>query len=106
MAKLKIALVEDDEILSKVIYEELIEAGFAVERAHDGEAGLKLIQSTKPDLVLLGQRLGFCIGEWVDIFPGGNCCFDFRSHHRQLFREPFLIGQLGRAGHFDDRRWK
>jgi DNA-binding response OmpR family regulator len=52
MAKLKIAVVEDDEILSKVITEELKEAGYEVEQAFDGEAGLALVQKMKPDLVL------------------------------------------------------
>jgi len=53
MAKSKIVLVEDDEILSKVINEELKDAGFSVAWAFDGEEGLKLIKSKKPDLVLL-----------------------------------------------------
>jgi DNA-binding response OmpR family regulator len=53
MAKLKIALVEDDEILGKVIKEELEDTGFVVFRASDGQAGLKMIQSKKPNLVLL-----------------------------------------------------
>ena len=53
MAKIKIVLVEDDEILSKVIYEELKDEGFNVLQAFDGEDGLKLVRSKKPDLVLL-----------------------------------------------------
>ena len=53
MAKTKIVLIEDDEILSKVVSEELKEAGFDVARAFDGEAGLNLVKSKKPDLVLL-----------------------------------------------------
>lgn len=53
MAKTKIALIEDDEILSKVIYEELRDVDFDVLRAFDGEEGLKLVRSKKPDLVLL-----------------------------------------------------
>ena len=57
MGKTKIVLVEDDEILSKVIYEELIEAGFDVEQAFDGEAGLRLVQSSHPDLVLAEPKL-------------------------------------------------
>ncbi len=49
----KILLVEDDETLSKVLYEELTDAGFEVSQAYDGEAGLALAQNKKPDLVLL-----------------------------------------------------
>ena len=53
MKKTKITLIEDDEILSKVIFEELKEADFDVSQAFDGEDGLKLVKSKKPDLVLL-----------------------------------------------------
>jgi DNA-binding response OmpR family regulator len=53
MAKTKIVLAEDDEVLSKVVYEELTEAGFDVTQAHDGEAAVKAVQSKKPDLVML-----------------------------------------------------
>ena len=63
MAKIKIVLVEDDQILSKVIYEELKEAGYDVDRVFDGEEGLKIIRSKKPNLVLLDivlpKRTGF-----------------------------------------------
>jgi DNA-binding response OmpR family regulator len=51
--KLGIALVEDDEILSKVMREELEDAGFSVRQAFDGEAGLSLVREMRPDLVLL-----------------------------------------------------
>lgn len=49
----KIVLIEDDEILSKVLYSELTDAGFEVAQAFDGEAGLELVRSKRPDLVLL-----------------------------------------------------
>lgn len=53
MGKTKITLIEDDEILSKVLYAELVDAGFEVAQAFDGEAGLELVRSKRPDLVLL-----------------------------------------------------
>ncbi|MDP2598335.1 MAG: response regulator [Candidatus Liptonbacteria bacterium] len=53
MSKVKILLVEDDEVLAKVIYEELTEAGFEVFQAFDGETGLALAHEKKPDLMLL-----------------------------------------------------
>lgn len=53
MSAQKIVLVEDDEILSKVLYSELTDAGFEVAQAFDGEAGLELVRSKRPDLVLL-----------------------------------------------------
>jgi DNA-binding response OmpR family regulator len=57
MAQSTIVLIEDDEILSTVMYEELSRAGFRVYRAGDGESGLKLIVSKEPDLVLLDLEL-------------------------------------------------
>ncbi len=55
--KTKILLVEDDEILSKVIYEELEDSGFEVLPAYDGEQGLKSAQQFRPDLILLDIML-------------------------------------------------
>lgn len=51
--KKKIALIEDDRVLANAIHGELIDTGFDVVQAFDGEEGWKLIQSEKPDLVLL-----------------------------------------------------
>jgi DNA-binding response OmpR family regulator len=53
MSTEKIILIEDDEILSKVLFTELSDAGFKVLQAFDGETGLELIKSSQPDLVLL-----------------------------------------------------
>ncbi len=52
MNKHKIVLCEDDEILSRVIQEELKESGFEVYSAKDGEKGVKLVRDKRPDLVL------------------------------------------------------
>lgn len=57
MEKTKIVLIEDDEILSKVVFEELKEADFEVLQAFDGEEGLKLATKTKSDLILLDLLL-------------------------------------------------
>ena len=53
MNKQKIIIIEDDEILSKVLCTDLADAGFNALPAFDGESGLKLVRSEKPDLVLL-----------------------------------------------------
>lgn len=53
MNKRNILLVEDDEILSKVLSEELKDSDFEVQQAFDGEQGLKIAVSKKPDLILL-----------------------------------------------------
>ena len=55
--KSKIVLIEDDEVLSLVMAEELKKGGFNVSVASDGEAGLERVRSKKPDLVLLDLML-------------------------------------------------
>jgi len=52
MAK-KILLVEDESALQKAMGESLRFAGYQVLQALDGEIGLRLAQTEKPDLVLL-----------------------------------------------------
>jgi len=49
----KIVVIEDDEILLKAINIELLSSGFEVFSATNGEAGLELIKSKKPDLIIL-----------------------------------------------------
>lgn len=49
----KIALIEDDRVLSDALYVGLKDAGFDVDRAFDGEEGLAMVLGKKPALVLL-----------------------------------------------------
>ncbi|MFA6339089.1 MAG: response regulator [Candidatus Paceibacterota bacterium] len=49
----KILIVEDDVILASTIADNLIQAGFDIVKAKDGEEGLALAFSEKPDLILL-----------------------------------------------------
>ncbi len=53
----KIAVVDDDEIQTKALSEELRDAGFEVCQAYDGEAGLAVVMKEMPDLVLLDIRM-------------------------------------------------
>ncbi|BBF45397.1 phosphate regulon transcriptional regulatory protein PhoB [Lachnospiraceae bacterium KM106-2] len=56
--KNKIFVVEDDESISKLIYINLIAAGYEVETAYDGEEALEKIKNSKPfDLALLDIML-------------------------------------------------
>ncbi len=48
-----LVVVEDEKILQKAMSIELLSVGHKVLTANNGEAGLKLIQEEKPDLVLL-----------------------------------------------------
>lgn len=47
-----VLVVDDDQSLCDLLAETLIEAGYAVRCAHDGEAAWLAIQSQSPDLIL------------------------------------------------------
>lgn len=49
----KILLVEDDILLSKMYAQKFKKDGYEVSTAADGQEGLSLIKSTKPDVILL-----------------------------------------------------
>jgi CheY-like chemotaxis protein len=49
----KIVIIEDHPVLISIYRNKFIAEGFQVEIATDGESGLKLINSIKPDLVVL-----------------------------------------------------
>lgn len=53
MDKTKIVLVEDNKVLSDAIYQGLVDTGYDVSRAYDGEEGLNMITVEKPSLILL-----------------------------------------------------
>ena len=49
----KILIIEDESVLQKTLGEVLSQQGYEILSALDGEVGLKLAQSKKPDLILL-----------------------------------------------------
>ena len=49
----KILIIEDDKFLRELISQKLLNEGFNVSEAVDGEAGVKKIKEEKPALVLL-----------------------------------------------------
>lgn len=51
--KKKILIVEDEEMLAKVLIEQFNKAGFDVEAAFDGEQALESLKKSLPDLILL-----------------------------------------------------
>ena len=51
--KIKVVLVEDEEVLLDVLESKLKKEGYEVFSAKDGQAGLDLIRAIRPDLVLL-----------------------------------------------------
>lgn len=52
MAK-KILIIEDDKFLRRLIGQKLINEGYNILEAVDGEEGLKKVKTDKPDLILL-----------------------------------------------------
>jgi DNA-binding response OmpR family regulator len=52
-----ICVVEDEEVIAAAVAARLRTEGFAVEVAHDGPAGVRLIERVRPDLVILDLML-------------------------------------------------
>jgi len=50
---MKILIVEDEEALNKILKEELASKGYDAKIAKDGEEGVKLAKSFRPELILL-----------------------------------------------------
>lgn len=73
MSILNIVLIEDDEVLGKVMMTELTDAGFKVTQAYDGEEGLEVVRKIHPDLVLLDlilpKKPGFEVLEALKASP-------------------------------------
>lgn len=51
--KKKILIVEDEEIMLDLLQRKLVNNGYEISIARNGEDGLKMIKETKPDLILL-----------------------------------------------------
>lgn len=49
----KILLIENDAVISRILAHTLTQYGFLVSEARDGIAGITMIASTTPDLILL-----------------------------------------------------
>lgn len=54
---MKILIVEDEDILAKVLQEKLEDDNFKVSVAYDGVSALSMIKNLKPDMVLLDLLL-------------------------------------------------
>lgn len=52
-ARLKVLLIDDDEVLTEMLGEHLVEAGYAVESANDGAQGVERAKFEGPDLIVL-----------------------------------------------------
>src|SRR5512146_2242640 len=57
MARKRILIIEDDALFAAIYTTNFVDAGFEVTVASDGAAGLELIKTDKPDLVILDLML-------------------------------------------------
>jgi nitrogen regulation protein NR(I) len=75
-----ILIIDDDDQLRKSFHKLLSEEGYSAEGAASGEAGLKIIQSQLPDLVIIDIRL-----------PGINGLETFKAIHALEPKLPVII---------------
>jgi DNA-binding response OmpR family regulator len=61
----KIAIVEDDQTISQMYRFKFEAEGYKVETAENGKLGLELIESMKPDIVLLDLMMPEMTGDQV-----------------------------------------
>ena len=52
-----VVMIDDEEDLCHIVELTLAQYGYAVEKAHDGEAGLELIRARRPGLVILDIKM-------------------------------------------------
>jgi two-component system, chemotaxis family, chemotaxis protein CheY len=76
-----IMVVDDDEAILDVVEWALEDEGYAVQRARDGAAALRLLESSSPALILLDMRMPGMNG-WE--FAAAYRAFDGR-------RAPFVV---------------
>jgi CheY-like chemotaxis protein len=57
MSKVKVAIIEDDSVISQMYRMKLEMEGFDVQVAGDGVAGIELAKNFAPDIILLDVRM-------------------------------------------------
>jgi two-component system response regulator RegX3 len=75
----RVLVVEDDEGIREMLKYNLITAGFSVQEASDGAAGLRTARTSQPDLILL------------DLMLPGMSGFDFCRALRRSSRVPVIM---------------
>jgi len=76
--RLSVLIIDDDETIREVLKDELVLRGFDVYLAENGQVGLKLSKSKKPDVILL---------DWI--MPGKDgletlCDLKYNKHTNRI----------------------
>ncbi len=79
----KILIIEDDQIVANVYRNKLAVDGYQAEVALDGEAGLKLMRTFQPNLIIVDLMLPTISG--VDVIREIRSEPEFRQNSRSLF---------------------
>ncbi len=73
MEPAKVLIIEDDHFLSSILKSKLEKEGFEVHQAFDGDEGLAILQTFKPNLILLDLIMpklsGFDVLQQVSVDP-------------------------------------
>lgn len=88
----KVLIIEDDQIVANIYRNKLSQAGFHVEVAVDGESGLELMPSFRPDLVLLDLMLPKMSG--VDVMKSIRARADFQKTPIIVFSNTYLTNMV------------
>ena len=57
MSKAKVAIIEDDHIISQMYRMKFESNGYEIEVASNGQAGIDLVKRFKPDIILLDLKM-------------------------------------------------
>ena len=58
-----VLVIEDDAMIQELVHDVLVDEGYRVLRASDGEAGLRVAASDRPGLILLDSACRTCRGQ-------------------------------------------
>ena len=92
----KIVVVEDQQVLATVYRNKFVAEGYQVEVASDGEAGLALINTTQPDLVILDLILPKMNG--IDVLKNVRANPVFQTLPVIIFSNASLVEEAWKAG--------
>ncbi len=59
----KIAIIEDDPTINQMYRMKFEASGFEVATANDGEGGIRIVEKTKPDIILLDLQMPHMNGD-------------------------------------------